>query len=67
MGLGDSSAVVFLRIRFGVGEAAAGESAGEGDAPLSTGGVASALFSVLRFCGETDSPGGVPVSNWDLI
>ena len=64
MGLGDSSAVVFLRIRLGVGEAA-GDSAAEGDAPLSTGGIASVLFSVRGFGGEGDSPGGVPVSNWD--
>src|ERR1700757_1254429 len=39
VGLGRSSAVVFPRIRLGVGDAA-GDSAAEGDAPLSTGGVA---------------------------
>ena len=64
MGLGDSSAVVFLRTRFGVGDAA-GDSAAEGDALLSTGGVASVRFSVRFFGGEGDSLGGVPVSNWD--
>jgi len=63
VGLGDSSAVVFLRIRLGVGEAA-GDSAAEGDAPLSTGGVASVLFSVRCFGAEEDSV-GVPVSSCD--
>jgi hypothetical protein len=63
VGLAGISAVVFLRIRFGVGEAA-GDSAAEGDAPLSTGGVASVLFSVRCFAGEGDSV-GVPVSSWD--
>jgi hypothetical protein len=63
VGLGDNSAVVFLRIRLGVGDAA-GNSAFEGDAPLSTGGVASLLFSVRCFAGERDSV-GVPVSSWD--
>jgi hypothetical protein len=63
VGLGVSSAVVFLRIRLGVGDAA-GESAAEGDAPLSTGGVASVLFSVRCFAGERDSV-GVPVSSCD--
>ena len=62
-GLGGSSAVVFLRIRLGVGDAV-GDSAAEGDAPLSTGGVASVLFSVRCFAGEGDSV-GVPVSSWD--
>ena len=63
VGVGDTSAVVFLRIRLGVGDAA-GDSAAEGDAPLSTGGVASVLFSVRCFGGEGDSV-GVPVSSWD--
>jgi len=63
VGLGDTSAVVFLRIRLGVGEAA-GDSAAEGDAPLSTGGVASVFFCVRCFGGEGDSV-GVPVSSWD--
>jgi hypothetical protein len=63
VGLGDTSAVVFLRIRLGVGDAA-GDSTGEGDAPLSTGGVASVLFSVRCFGGEGDSA-GVPVSSCD--
>jgi hypothetical protein len=63
VGLGDISAVVFLRIRLGIGEAA-GDSAAEGDAPLSTGGVASVLCSVRCFGGEGDSM-GVPVSSWD--
>jgi hypothetical protein len=64
VGLGDTSAVVFLRIGVGVAEAAGG-SAAEGDALLSTGGVASVLFSVRCFGGEGDSVGGVPVSSWD--
>jgi hypothetical protein len=59
VGLAGISAVVFLRIRFGVGEAA-GDSAAEGDAPLSTSGVAS----VRCLDGEGDSV-GVPVSSWD--
>ena len=63
MGLGVSLAVVFLRTRLGVGDAA-GDSAAEGDAPLSTGGVASVLFSVRFFGGEEDSV-GVPVSSCD--
>ena len=66
MGLGLSSAVVFLRIRLGVGDGdTAGDSTTESDAPLSTGGVASVLFSVRCFAGEGDSVGGVPVSSWD--
>jgi hypothetical protein len=64
MGLGDTSAVVFLRIGLAVGEAAAGDSVAEGDAPLSTGGVASVLFCVRCFDGEGDST-GVPVSSCD--
>jgi len=63
VGLGDTSAVLFLRIRFGVGEAA-GDSAAEGDAALLTGGVASVLLSARRFGGEPDSL-GVPVSSCD--
>jgi hypothetical protein len=63
VGLGVSSVVVFLRIRLGVGDAA-GDSAAEGDAPLSTDGVASLLFSVRCFDGERDSV-GVPVSSCD--
>jgi hypothetical protein len=63
VGLGDISAVVLLRIRLGVGDAA-GDSAAEGGAPLSTGGVASVLFSMRCFGGEGDSV-GVPVSSWD--
>jgi hypothetical protein len=60
VGLGVTSAVVFLRIRLSVGDA--GDSAAEGDAALSTGGVASVLFSVRCFAGERDSV-GVPVSS----
>ena len=63
VGLGDTSAVLFLRIRFGAGDAA-GDSAAEGDAPLSTGGVASVRFCVRGFGVEGDSV-GVPVSSWD--
>ncbi len=64
VGLGETSAVVFLRVGLGVGEAAASESAPEGDAPLSTGGVASVLFCVRCFGGERDSL-GVPVNSCD--
>jgi hypothetical protein len=63
VGLGSSAAVAFLRIRLGVGDAAS-DSTAEVDAPLSTGGVASVLFSVRCFAGEVDSV-GVPVSSWD--
>ena len=65
MGLGDGSAVVFLRIRLGVGEAAAGDSAAEGDAPLLTGGGVSVVFCARCFGGDGDSLGGVPVSSCD--
>lgn len=65
VGLGDTSAVVFLRIRFGVGEAA-GDSAAEGDVLLSAGeAVAAAFFDTRCFGGEGDSLGGVPVSSCD--
>jgi hypothetical protein len=64
VGVGDTLAVAFLRIGLGVAEAAAGDSAGEGDAVLSAGGVASVLFSVRCFGAEGDSV-GVPVSSWD--
>jgi hypothetical protein len=63
VGLGAASAVGFLRIRLGVGDAG-GDSVAEGDAPLSTGAVASALLSVPGFGGDGDSL-GVPVSSWD--
>jgi len=61
--LGETAAVVLLRVRFGFGEAA-GDSTSEGNAALSTGGVASVLFCVRCFGGEGDS-GGVPVSSCD--
>ena len=63
--MGDTSAIVFLRTRLGAGEVAAGDSPAEGDALLSTGGVASVFFSVRCFGGEGDSVGGVPVSSCD--
>jgi len=63
VGLGDIAVVAFLRIRVGVGEAA-GESAAEGDAVLSTVGVVSSFFCVPVFGGEGDST-GVPVSSCD--
>ena len=63
VGLGVTSAVVFLRTRLGVGDAA-GDSAAEDGAALSTGGVASVLFSVRCFGREEDSF-GVPVRSWD--
>ena len=64
MGLGDTSALVLLRIGLGVGEAGAGDSPAEGDALLSTSEVASVFFGVRRSRGEEDS-GGVPVSSCD--
>jgi len=62
--LAGTSAVFLVRVGFGVGEAAASESAAEGDAPLSTGGFASVRFCVRGFGGEGDSA-GVPVSSCD--
>ena len=57
MGLAGISAVVFLRIRFGVGEAA-GESAAEDDVALSAGeAVAAAFLDTRSFGGERDSVG----------
>ena len=64
VGLGVTSAVVFLRIRFGVCEAIAGDSATGGGVALSTGEVASVLFFVEWLEGEADSV-GVPVSSCD--
>jgi hypothetical protein len=64
VGVGDALAVVFLRIGLGVAEAAAGDSAAEDDARLSTGGVASVLCCVRCFGAEGDST-GVPVSSCD--
>ena len=63
LGLADTSAFVFLRTGLGLGEAA-GDSATEGDAALSTAGVASDLLSARRFGGALDSV-GVPVSSCD--
>ena len=64
LGLGTTSAVVFLRVGLGFGEAAASESAAEGDAAVSAGGVASVRFCGRGFGGEGDSA-GVPVSSCD--
>jgi hypothetical protein len=64
VGLAGISPVVFLRIRFGVGEAA-GESATEDDVALSAGeAVAAAFLDTRSFGGEGDSV-GVPVSSCD--
>jgi hypothetical protein len=63
LGLGDAAAVFFLRIGRGVGKIAADDSADEGDALLSTGGVASVLFCAGCLA-EGDSL-GVPVSSCD--
>jgi hypothetical protein len=52
--LGETAAVVLLRLRFGFGKAAR-DSTSEGDVALSTGGVASVLFCVPCFDGEKDS------------
>ena len=62
VGVGDTLAVVFLRMGLGVGEAAAGDSAAEGAARLSTGGVASVFCWVRCFGVEGDSV-GVPVNS----
>jgi len=62
--VGDTVAIVFLRTGLGVTEAAAGDSAAEGDAPLSSDGVASVLCCVRRFGADRDSV-GVPVSSCD--
>jgi hypothetical protein len=62
--VGDASGIDFLRMRFGFGEPA-GDSASEGDATLSTGGVASVRFCVLSFGGVIGDSTGVPVSNCD--
>jgi hypothetical protein len=64
VGLGDISAVVFLRTRLGVREAAAGDPAAERDAALSHGRVSSIAFSVCCFDDERDST-GVSVSSCD--
>jgi hypothetical protein len=64
VGVGDTLAVVFLRTGLGVAEAAAGDSAAEGDAPVSTSEVASVLGCVRCFGAEGDST-GVPVSSCD--
>jgi len=63
LGIGDTSAVVCLRIRFGVCEAE-GDSAAEGETALSIAGVASAVFCVRCFGDERDSA-GVPVNSCD--
>ena len=64
VGLAGISAVVFLRIRFGVGEAA-GESAAEDDAALSTGEVSRRFVFDVRFFGSEGDSVGVPVSSCD--
>ena len=63
VGLAGALVIVFLVIRFGFGEAA-GDSAAERDAVLSTGEVASVRFCVRFFGSEGDSV-GVPVSSCD--
>jgi hypothetical protein len=63
VGLAGTLVIVFLRISLGVAEAA-GDSATEGDAALSTGEVASVRFCVRFFGSEGDSV-GVPVSSCD--
>jgi hypothetical protein len=63
VGLTAASAVLFLRIGFGVTEAA-GDRVAEGDVALSAGGVASVSFCVRCFGCEGDSV-GVPVNNCD--
>ena len=62
VGVGDTSAVVFLRTRLGVFETGAGDSAADFGVALSTGGGASIRFCVWSCAGERDSE-GVPVSS----
>lgn len=64
MGVGDASAIVSLRLRFGFGKAA-GDSAAEGD-PTSSAGKAlvAASFDTRCFSGDGDSK-GVPVNSCD--
>ena len=65
VGLGDASAIAFLRPRLGFGEAA-GDSPAEGDAARSAGEALAAAFLETRcFGGKGDSLGGVPVSSCD--
>jgi hypothetical protein len=61
--LAGTSAVLLVRVGFGVGEAAADSGTG-GDAAVSADGVASVLFCVRCFGSEGDSD-GVPVSSCD--
>jgi len=63
VGLGDISGVVFLRTRFGFGEAM-DDSAAKAGVALSVAGVADVLLGVGCFAGEEDSR-GVPVSSCD--
>jgi hypothetical protein len=64
VGLAGISVIVFLRIRFVVGEAT-GDSAAEGDVALSAGEAVAAVFLETRsFGGDWDSV-GVPVSSCD--
>jgi hypothetical protein len=63
VGLGDTSAVGFLRIRFGFSEVV-GDSTAKAGVALSVAGVAGVLLGVGCFSGEEDSV-GVPVSSWD--
>ena len=61
MGVGDTSAALFLRIGLRLGETAA-DLAAEGEAAFSTGEVGSAVFCGRCFGGGDDST-GVPVSS----
>jgi hypothetical protein len=64
VGVGDASAIVSLRLRFGFGEAA-GDSAAEGDPTLSAGeALVAASFDTRCFGGEANSV-GVPVNSCD--
>jgi hypothetical protein len=64
VGVADTSAVVFLRIRPGFGEAA-GDSAAEGTVAVSIGeATVAASLDTRCFDGEGDSV-GVPVSSCD--
>ena len=63
MGVGDASVTGFLRVRFGIGEAA-GDSPAEGSTAVSAGELASIFFDVRYFAGEGNSK-GEPVSSCD--
>lgn len=65
VGLGDASIIVFLRMRFRVGEAATGDFAAERGVAVATGGAVSVAFCVRSSGCDPDWVGGVPVNSCD--